>query len=189
MANGSVGYSLTHLQLGTTVATVTTWVDVPGSQTWEPSIDAPDEDIKADGQNYVTVYGAPIGSGNVTFIDGNLAVMAGFNGGTVATAGTGPTKIDTYKVYGSYVPPVFSLADWVPNVDKGHNPGIAGMRTVAPTVTAKPLTRSSGQESIVTWSADTKFVGVGTAPMLVYETLAAAPTMTSGVYDYTLPTT
>lgn len=177
----AVGYSLHHLQ-GAPVEASPTWIDIPGITTWEPSITADSTPVKADGQTYVTAYASPEGSGNLTFIDANLGVFALLNGGTVSSSGTGPTEIERYEQPGQYVPVPFSLSDWVPNIDRGHDPDVAGMRTTVPNATAAPVTRTSGQETIFEWTAATTFYGIDPDPMIIYEKLATAPTFALEVF-------
>lgn len=177
----AVGYNLTHLQVAAKQA-VPTYIDVPGAMSWEPAITADTEEIRADGAVYTTAYSAPSGEGDLTFIDMKSNVVVVINGGVVSTSGTAPNTITRYEQQGTYVPPAFIIADWVPNIDRGHDPNVAGMRTSVPNATSAPVTRTSGQETAFEWTAATRFTAASTtAPMIIYEWLETAPTFTGGV--------
>lgn len=181
----AVGYNLNHLQVAPKGASPT-FIDVPGSVSWEPSITADSEDVKADGQTYVTVYSAPVGEGDMTWIDFRPDVLATINGGEVSTSGTGPTEITRYEQKGSFTPVPFIIADWVPNQDKNHDSAVAGVRTTVPNATAEPASRSSGQESTQEWTASTKFTPDANDVLIIYEALASEPEFTTGVMSVNL---
>lgn len=182
MANGSVGYNLNHIQCAVLEdGEPGTWVDFAGSQSWEPSINIDTTDIQGDGQAYVTAYGVPTGEGDFTFIDPSPTNFATVNGGVVSTYGTGANEVTRYEQRAEYIAIPFAISDWVPNIDKGHNPDTAGMRTIVGNATAEPVTRSSGQESTVEWTVATRFTRDAAGNLIVYEWLASEPTFTNGV--------
>ena len=182
----AVGYNLNHLQVAPRSETPT-FVDVPGAVSWEPSISSDTDDVRADGQVYMTVYSAPVGEGSMTWVDFRPDVLAVINGGDVSTSGTGATEIIRYEQLGSYVPVPFIMADWVPNQDQTHDANVAGVRTTVPNATASPASRNSGQETTLEWTAETRFTAVdNTSPLIIYESLASEPTFTGGVFDVNL---
>lgn len=178
---GSVGYNLNHVQIGTDDGSTVTWLDAPGSRSWEPGVSADSSDERADGQVYVTAYSSPVGEGDLVIIDMNSGVMAAVNATEVSSYGTAPDTITRAALAGNYVPEPFAIADWVPNIDGAHNPDVAGMRTIVPNATAQPATRSSGQESIVEWTVATKFTPSADNELIIYEWLASDPVFTDGV--------
>lgn len=180
----AVTYNLNHVQVSAIEAT-RTWVDVPGSMSWEPTIETDSEDILADGGVYATAYSAPVGEGDLMWVDIDPAVLALINGGEVSSSGTGAGAIERYEVPYQYVAVPFSLSGWEPNVARDKDPS-AGLRTTAPVATAAPASKSSGQESVGEWTAVTKFRGSEGTPMLVYELLASDPVFTAGVMPVNL---
>lgn len=180
----TVTYNLNHVQVSA-IETTRTWVDVPGTTNWEPSVTTDSEDILADGGVYATAYSAPVGEGDLTWIDANLAVLALINGGIVSSSGTGAMAIERYEVPAQYVAVPFSISGWEPNIAKDKDPS-AGLRTTAPIVTAGVASKSSGQESTGEWTAETRFRGGPTTPMLIYELLASTPVFTAGVMPVNL---
>ncbi len=183
----AVGYNLNHLQVAPVPATgAPVFVDVAGVVSWEPSITTENEEVLADGQVYLTAYGAPAGEGDFVFIDSRFAVLGVVNGGMASSSGTGATKIDRYEQPGQYTAPPFIMSDWVPNIDLTHSPLVAGMRTTVPNATAEVATRTSGQQTVFEWTAATRFTAPATGPMIIYEQLATEPTFTGGVTDVNL---
>lgn len=178
---GSVGYNQNHIQVGILGGADEEWLDGSGAQAWSPAITADSTDIMGDGVNYVTAYGSPVGEGDFSLIDPTAALFAACNGGVVSSSGTGATAIERYEQPGTYVAPPFALSDWVPNIDRVHNPDTAGMRTTAPNCTAQPFTKSSGQETTVEWTAATKFTPDANDQLIIYEWLASEPIFTDGV--------
>jgi hypothetical protein len=176
----AVGRNLTHLQAAP-VSGTPAWADVPGVLTWDPAITTDTDPVQADGSTYYTAYSAPVGEGDVVFIDFKPAVVAIFNGGTVSTSGTTPNVVTRYVQPAAYTAPPFMLADWVPNVDRFHDANTAGIRTIAPNCTATPVSRSSGQDTTFEWTCSTNFQADGTGRLLIYELLETAPTFPSGI--------
>lgn len=187
----AVGYSLHHVQAASLGEDPLVWVDVPGAVNWEPSVSADTENIMADGVVYAQPRGNRVGEGDLTWIDDILALRAMFNGGEVSTSGTTPQVIERYEMFGESVAPPFALSDWVPNVDKIHDPTVAGTRTTAPSVTAGPVTRTSGQESTQELTAATSFLQDANGVMEIVEKLESSPVFTDGVMpvNMTAPTT
>jgi|SRR6185437_3905660 len=185
MTSGTVSYNTQHVQVGLVGATPT-FVDVPGSVDWEPTISASPTPVKADGTTYYTAYASPDLSGDLTWIDGNSAVLGIINGGTVSSSGTAGTVIDRYEQPGVFVPTDFIISKWEPNVDRGHNPDVAGLRTTTPHTSASPASKSGGQESTGMWTASTNATPVGDDPLIIYEWMATAPVFTAGVMPVNL---
>lgn len=180
----AVTRNLNHVQVSE-IETTRVWIDVPGTVNWEPSIATDSEDIMADGGIYATGYSAPVGEGDLTWVDANLAVLATLNGGIVSSSGTGATAIERYEVPHQYVAVPFSISGWEPNIAKDKDPS-AGLRTTAPIVTAGVASKSSGQDSTGEWTAPTKFLGKQGTPMLIYELLASDPVFTAGIMPVNL---
>lgn len=180
----AVGYSLNHVQAASTAAAPPyTWIDIPGSVNWEPTVESDSEEIMADGSVYVTAYGNPVGSGDLMWIDDILAVRALLNGGTVSTTGISPSIIERYELPGTYVPVPFALSDWVPNIDRFHDPDVAGTRTTAPNCTAGVISRTSGQETVQELTATTSMTQDANGVMLIVEKLETSPVFTNGVTE------
>ncbi len=186
MANGSVGFHSAHLQVAEKVELGTAvWIDVPGFTEWDPRVNTSSTDIEADGGVYETVYGATSGEGTVTAVDMTPTIQVATNGGVAISDTTG--GIDTVDLAGSYIAPPIMLADWVPNVGKKHNPDIAGLRTVLLNANLSPWRRSGGQASTHNWTADLKFSGTETEPIIRYQWLKTAPVFTAGVMPVPVP--
>lgn len=179
----AVGYSLNHVQAADIAAAAPyTWVDIPGVITWEPTVETDSEDVLADGSVYVTAYGNPVGSGDLTWVQDILAIRALLNGGTVSTSGVAPNTIERYELPGTYTPVPFALSDWVPNIDKFRDT-MVGTRTTAPNCTAGVISRSSGQESLQELTTATKMTQDANNVMLIVEKLEDEPTFTGGVTE------
>lgn len=183
--SGSVGYNINHIQIGPHGDPID-WIDVRGSQNWEPSIDIDVTPLRGDGGIYTNAYGAPEGSGDLQFLDPTPDVFAALNGGVISSSGTGETAIERYEQPGTYVAPPFAIADWIPNIARDRNPDTAGMRTTAPNATATPLSRTSGQETAVEWTTSTSFTPDEDNQLLIYEWLASEPVFTDGVMPVNL---
>lgn len=180
----AVGRNLVHLQVAPTGASPT-YLDVPGVMTWDPTINTDTEAVQADGSTYYTAYSAPEGEGDMVFIDFDPDVVAILNGGSIALTGTTPNQVRRYTQTGTYTAPSFIIADWVPNADKFHDTW-AGIRTIAPNVTATPVSRASGQDTTFEWTCSTSFKADGTNRLLMYELLESDPAMTGGLMAVTL---
>lgn len=175
----AVGRNLAHVEIAA-VGASPTYVNVPGVLTWDPSISTDTDPVQADGTTYYTAYSAPVGEGDLTFIDFDEDVVALLNGGTVSTSGVTPDVIDRYEQPGTYSAPAFITSDWVPNADTFHD-ARAGMRTTAPNCTATVVSRSSGQDSTFEWSCTVNFAPDDNDVMLIYELFETSPTFASDV--------
>ncbi|MGB3328217.1 MAG: hypothetical protein WBA46_04630 [Thermomicrobiales bacterium] len=178
----SVANNISHSQVAPKPPTGSpTFVDVPGTTSLEPSINANANDILADGMVYVTAYDSPVGQFTINWVDDNFPVLVTINGGTASSTGTAGTKIDRYEQPGVYVPVPFIAASLEPNIDKIHDASVACFVTTIPNATASPASKTSGQQTTHEWSADGRFTADGTGPMIIYEKYATTPTFTAGV--------
>lgn len=184
MANkGAVTYNQSHVQVADKAGT--TWVDITGVVSLEPSITANSEPINADGMIYATAYEAVTGEGDLVTIDVSPAIMAALNGGEVTSVGS-TSPAETWELASDYVAPAIQVAEWSANIDKVHNPTITGLRMVFPNATSAPGTRSGGQNSVGEWTFPLTFNGTDTSPIVRYEWLTAEPTFTGGTMNMTI---
>lgn len=183
---GAVGFNSAHLQFAQKAPlSDATWIDIPGFTEWSPQATTDSTDIAADGGTYETVYGATRGEGTVTTVDMTPVVMAETNGGTAVSDTAG--GIDTVDLASQYIAPPLMMSDWVPNVGRKNNPDVAGLRTVLLNASLSQWRRSSGQGTTHNWTADLRFSGTETEPIIRYQWLQAAPTFTDGVMDVPEP--
>lgn len=183
MAIASTGYNLNHLQVAPK-ETTPTFKDVNYATTAEFTVDQDSDTLQADGGTKATAYSARQGSGSVGFASAALDTIAIMTGDEYSTSGTAGAEIDRLEIGGSTVPPSLILSAWIPNVD--GNSTAAGMRVTVPNGTLAVPSTSFEQESWTEFEADLSFVTDENDVMLIWETLATAPTFTAGVMPVNL---
>jgi hypothetical protein len=184
MANEATGYNLAHLQVAPKTASPT-FIDVNLAQMIEFNVEQDSDTLRADGGVRVTTFGAREGSGSLGFASAELPTIAALTGDAYTSSGTpGTSGIFRLDVAADTVPPPVILSAWVPNVN-GLS-GIAGMRVTAPNAQVAVPSTSFEQESWTEFEADIVFVADENNTMLIWETLDATPTFTSGVMPVNL---
>lgn len=174
-------YNQNHVQIGNAVGTPT-YIDVNGSISMTPSIEAGETQVRGDGSVWATAYGAAEGSVALAWLQTNLAVIAQLNGGVVSSSGVTPNVINRYEFNGgSYVPPPVIVAGWEPNIAPDKSPSQAGLRTTIHNATFAPATKAGGQETVGEWSAEGSFKPAADNTLISYELLETAPVFTSGI--------
>lgn len=176
-------YNLQHLQVAAAGASPT-YSDVNYATTFEPTITQDSETLNADGRKAIIVQGAPEGGGTIGFASAELDTIAIMTGGTVSTSGTAGTLIDRLEFKGSTVAPTVIYSAWLPNVDP--NSDMAGLRVTLPAATTSVPSVQFGQETWSEFSADIGFVANDDDVMMIWESVATAPTFTNGVMPVNL---
>lgn len=74
------------------------YVDIPGAQALEWSVESDSEELRGDNQVIAVVREAKSLTGTIRFAQNNLDALAALIGGTVTTTGTTPAVVDTLEV-------------------------------------------------------------------------------------------
>lgn len=175
---GTTGYNLTHLQVAAKGASPV-YKDILYATTAEFPISQDKDVFRADGSAVVTAWSAPSGDGSIGFGSADLDTIAVMTGGTKSTTGSAGTAIDRLEIKGNTTPTAVIFVAWIPNVD--GNSTQAGLRITIPNASASVPSTSYAQESWTEFSSDVGFNPDENGNLLIWESLATAPTFTSGV--------
>lgn len=175
---GTVHYNLEHAQVAT-LATTPTWLDIPGSIDFTPTITSNANYLAADGSKPYVAYSAPEGSFDLSFAEADFAMLAVINGGTASTSGTTPAVIERYEQPGTAKNPAFALSGYATNVNSGVDR--AGFRVTIPNAKAGVAAPTFGQETWGTWKTSGAMAADKNDVLVIYEKMETKPTFTLGV--------